>query len=87
MGCWWVPSPALTTGTSIQSVTAKRCGAPEAGWRITTASIPMAFKVWAVSFRDSPLDTDEPRAAKLITSALRRLAAASKEMRVRVESS
>jgi len=47
----------------------------------------MAMIVWAVSLRDSPLDTEEPLAEKLMTSALRRLAAASKESLVRVESS
>ena len=47
----------------------------------------MAMIVWAVSLRDSPLDSEEPLAEKLMTSALRRLAAASKESLVRVESS
>ena len=50
-------------------------------------SAPMAARVWAVSFRDSPLETLDPLAAKLMTSALSRLAAASNEMRVRVLSS
>ena len=54
---------------------------------MTTASAPIAASVWAVSLRDSPLETEEPFAAKLMTSAESRLAAASKEMRVRVESS
>ena len=40
-----------------------------------------------MSFKDSPLLRLEPLAEKLITSADKRLAAASKEMRVRVESS
>ena len=87
VGCSWVPSPALMTAASIQSVAASRCGAPEAQCRMTTASAPIADSVWAVSLRDSPLETDEPLAAKLMTSAESRLAAASKEMRVRVESS
>jgi hypothetical protein len=47
----------------------------------------MACRVSAVSLRLSPLDTLEPLAEKLITSAESRLAAASKEIRVRVESS
>ena len=47
----------------------------------------MACKVCAVSFRDSPLLTLEPFAEKLITSADKRLAADSKEILVRVESS
>ena len=87
VGCSWVPSPALMTAASIQSVAASRCGAPEAQCRMTTASAPIAARVWAVSFSDSPLETDEPFAAKLMTSAESRLAAASKEIRVRVESS
>jgi hypothetical protein len=73
------------TVPSIQ--VASRCGAPDAECRITTASAPMACRVSAVSLRLSPLDTLDPLAAKLITSADSRLAAASKEMRVRVESS
>ena len=40
-----------------------------------------------MSLSDSPLDSDEPFAEKLMTSADNRLAAASNEMRVRVESS
>ena len=53
----------------------------------TTASAPIACRVSAVFVSDSPLDTDEPLAEKLITSADSRLAASSNEMRVRVESS
>ena len=52
-----------------------------------TASAPIACSVWAVSFNDSPLLTLDPLALKLITSADKRLAAASNEIRVRVESS
>jgi hypothetical protein len=47
----------------------------------------MAARVCAVSLRLSPFETLDPFALKLITSALRRFAAASKEMRVLVESS
>ena len=54
---------------------------------MTTASAPIACKVIAVSFKDSPLLTLEPLAEKLITSADNLLAAASNEIRVRVESS
>ena len=54
---------------------------------MTTASAPMASSVRAVSFRLSPLETLDPLALKLMTSADSRLAAASNEMRVRVESS
>ena len=52
-----------------------------------TASAPMASSVRAVSLSDSPFETEDPRDWKLMTSALRRFAAVSKEMRVRVESS
>ncbi len=85
VGCSWVPSPALTTLPSTQL--ASRCGAPLAGWRMTTASAPIACSVSAVSLRLSPLETLEPLAEKLMTSAERRLAAASNEIRVLVESS
>ena len=85
MGCSWVPSPALTTLPCTQL--ASRCGAPEAPCRTTIASLPIASRVSAVSFRLSPLETLLPLAEKLMTSADSRLAASSKEMRVRVESS
>src|SRR5699024_2563367 len=60
---------------------------PEAQWRITIASPPIDSSVWTVSFRDSPFDTEDVFTAKFKTSADNRLAAASKEVRVRVESS
>ena len=85
VGCSWVPSPALTTLPRIQ--VASRCGAPEALCRQTTPSAPIASSVSAVSLRLSPLETLEPLAEKLITSADSRLAATSKLVRVRVESS
>jgi hypothetical protein len=66
---------------------ASRCGAPEALCRTTTASAPMASSVRAVSLRLSPLATLDPLAEKLITSADSRLAAASNEILVLVESS
>src|SRR5690348_9005713 len=87
VGCSWVPSPALTTLERDQPACASRCGAPEAQCRTTTASAPIASRVRAVSFSDSPLLIEEPLAEKLMTSAESRLAAASKEIRVRVESS
>ena len=59
----------------------------EAACRTTTASAPIACSVSAVSLRLSPLETLEPLAEKLMTSADSRLAATSKEIRVRVESS
>ncbi len=87
VGCSWVPSPAFTTAALIHPACASRCGAPLAECRTTTASAPIACRVSAVSFRLSPLDTLDPLAEKLITSAESRLAAASNEIRVRVESS
>ncbi len=87
VGCSWVPSPAFTTPASIQPLVARVSGAPDAWWRMTTPSAPMACSVWAVSFRLSPFETLEPLALKLMTSAESRFAAASNEMRVRVESS
>src|SRR5665647_196080 len=75
------------TEVSTHPQYASECGAPEAGCRMTTASAPIAWSVWAVSLSDSPLETLEPFAAKLMTSADNRLAAVSKEIRVRVESS
>ena len=54
------------------------------GVRMTIASGLCALSVRTVSFSDSPFSTLEPLAAKFTTSALRRLAASSKELRVRV---
>src|SRR3954470_14446288 len=85
VGCSCVPSPALTTLPRTQC--ASRCGAPLALCRTTIASLPIASSVSAVSLRLSPLLTLDPFAEKLITSADSRLAASSKEIRVRVESS
>ncbi len=87
MGCSWVPSPAFTTEDRTHPELASRCGAPLAPCRMTTASAPIASSVSAVSLSDSPLLSEEPLAEKLMTSAESRLAAASKEIRVRVESS
>src|SRR4029434_7609738 len=70
-----------------QPALASRCGAPDAQWRTTTASAPIASRVSDVSLRLSPLDSDEPFAEKWMTSADSRLAAASNEIRVRVLSS
>ena len=61
--------------------------APAQGVRRTIASGLWALSVSTVSFSDSPFSTLEPLAAKLTTSADSRLAASSKELRVRVEAS
>ena len=66
---------------------ASLCAEPLDECRRTMASAPMASRVWAVSFRDSPFETEEPLAAKLITSAESLFAASSKEILVLVESS
>ena len=60
-------------------------GEPLEECRITIASAPIACSVRAVSFRLSPFETLDPPALKLITSADSRLAASSKQIRVRVE--
>ena len=62
-------------------------GAPADGWRMMKASTPMAATVSTVSRSDSPFLTDEEATAKESTSADSRLAAVSKENRVRVDSS
>ena len=58
VGCSWVPSPALMMG--VGRCRARKCGAPEAAWRITMASGRMAASVFRVSTSDSPLETLEP---------------------------
>ncbi len=84
-GCSRLPSPALTIAASVHCV--MRSGVPAQGARTTMASGEWAASVRTVSFSDSPFSTDEPLAAKLTVSAERRLAASSKELRVRVEAS
>jgi hypothetical protein len=49
------------------------------------ASAPAARRVRAVSRSDSPLETEDPDALTLMTSALIHLPATSNETRVRVE--
>ncbi len=89
MGCSCAPSPALTTDALPASANhlATCAGTPAQAWRTTKQSAPMASIVSTVSRRDSPLlrELDEP--VKVITSAESRLAAVSKDSRVRVESS
>jgi hypothetical protein len=59
--------------------------APDSLCRTVSTSGCMAFSVMAVSIRVSPFFTEETPTAMLITSAPSRLAASSKEVRVRVE--
>src|SRR5208283_2556403 len=60
---------------------------PDKGWRTTMASTFMASILRAVSSKVSPLLVEDTLEAILSVSAERRLAASSKEMRVRVEGS
>ncbi len=85
MGCSCLPSPALTIAAPHQRETSSE--APTQGVRRTIASGLWALSVRTVSFSDSPFSTLDPLAAKFTTSAERRLAASSKELRVRVEDS
>ena len=63
---------------------ARNCGAPAELWRSTMMSAWFASRLRAVSLRVSPFVRLEVAAEMLITSALRRIAASSKEVRVRV---
>src|SRR5712692_3921760 len=85
VGCWCLPSPALTTCAPVSEATS--CGAPICGWRMTITSGSYASRVSAVSFSDSPLSTAEPAALIDITSAESRFAASSKLDDVRVDDS
>ena len=85
VGCSCVPSPALTIG--ICRCRARKCGAPEAAWRITMAFGRIATSVFSVSTSDSPFETLDPCAAIETVSAPSRFAAISKLTRVRVEAS
>ena len=85
VGCSCLPSPALTIAALVQPATI--AAAPAHGVRMTIASGLCAASVRTVSLSDSPFSTLDPLAAKLTTSALRRLAASSKLERVRVDAS
>ena len=86
MGCSCQPSPAFTT-CARRAQPATWWQAPDEGWRTTRASMPMASTVSTVSRSDSPFLTDDVAAENDRTSAESRLAAVSKESRVRVDSS
>ena len=85
VGCSCLPSPALTIAAAHQLDTS--AAAPAQGVRMTIASGLCALSVSTVSFSDSPFSTLDPLAAKFTTSADRRLAASSNELRVRVDDS
>ena len=78
-----MPSPALTTLALTAEAT--RRTEPEQAWRMMMVCTFMASMLRTVSSRVSPLASEEVEAAKLTTSAERRLAASSKDVRVRVE--
>ena len=82
MGCSCAPSPALIT--LAFSRLARNCGAPAEPWRSTRMSACNASRLRAVSLSVSPLVRLEVVAEILITSALKRKAASSNEVRVRV---
>ena len=83
VGCSCGPSPALITPTL--RCCASRCGVPGVLCRTTTASIPIASRLRAVSMNDSPLERLLVEAEKSTTSAPSRRAASEKLVRVRVE--
>src|SRR5437773_10885963 len=82
VGCSCAPSPALIT--LAFSPLARNCGAPAELWRSTIMSACNASRLRAVSLSVSPLVRLEVVAEILITSALRRNAASSNDVRVRV---
>ncbi len=69
VGCSCVPSPALMMG--ISRWRCRKCGAPEAAWRMMIASGRMAASVFSVSTSDSPFDTLEACAVIETASAPR----------------
>ena len=85
VGCSCAPSPALMMWEL--TTRERKCGAPLALWRMTMMSAFNASRLRTVSLSVSPFFNDEASAVKLITSALRRMAASSKLMRVRVDGS
>src|SRR6266536_4828610 len=82
VGCSCAPSPAFIT--LALSRFARNCGAPAELWRSTRISACNASRLRAVSLSVSPLVRLEAVAEMLMTSALRRNAASSNEVRVRV---
>ncbi|OPZ63854.1 MAG: hypothetical protein BWY84_00847 [Candidatus Aerophobetes bacterium ADurb.Bin490] len=85
VGCSCIPSPALMTDDFMFFVRNK--GTPDALCLITTMSICMASIVARVSRSVSPLTTELVLIWMFKTSALRRFAASSNDVLVRVEGS
>ena len=65
----------------------RKCGAPLALWRMMMKSALSASRFFAVSLSVSPFLNDDASAEKLMMSALNRMAASSKLVRVRVDGS
>ena len=85
VGCAWAPSPALMTAMLGVTRSAIKNGAPPALCLTTNRSACMASRFFSVSKRVSPLDAELVRISSVTTSALRRCAAISNVVRVRVE--
>ena len=85
VGCSCAPSPALMT--LALRTRDRKCGAPEALWRMTMKSALSASRLRAVSLSVSPFLSEEASAEKLMMSAVSRCSASSKLMRVRVDGS
>src|SRR5665213_1996022 len=85
VGCSCAPSPALMM--LALTTRDRKCGAPDALWRMTMKSAFSASRFFAVSFKVSPFLNDDASAEKFTMSAVNRCAASSKLMRVRVDGS
>src|SRR5674476_445828 len=85
VGCSCAPSPALMM--LALTTRDRKCGAPDALWRMTMKSALSASRLRAVSLSVSPFLNDEASAEKFTMSAVNRCAASSKLMRVRVDGS
>jgi hypothetical protein len=78
-----MPSPAFIIAAGM--CFDKKWGAPLDPCRNTTMSTFMDKMLFTVSNSDSPFETEDALAVKLIVSALSRFSANSKEIRVLVE--
>src|SRR5438552_15470498 len=87
VGCAWRPSPALITCTCEATWFAIRWAAPLEECRTTNMSACIAQRLSTVSSKVSPLVEDDTVIFRLMASAVRRFAAVSKVVRVRVEGS
>ena len=85
VGCSCAPSPALMTLTRGDRCCVRSFGAPADECRTTTASMPIASMLRAVSMNDSPLAVLDPDGEKSSVSAPSRRQARLKLIFVRVE--